>query len=490
MLFTSFSFLALLPLAVVLHALLPVRYRWAWLLLASYLFYAAWVPVNAVYLGAVTLLVFGCGWGMGLPDRPRLRRVLLVVGLVAVLGLLVTFKFYDFLAGELERFSVAALGLQPGLTLPRLGLRNPAGLSFYAFSAVSYLVDVYAGRLPTERHAGKLALYVAFFPKIFAGPIERATSFLPQLRTGLRVEPERFVAGLQLIVWGLFKKVVIADNLAPMVDRSFHLAAYISPVELVLGAYFFAFQIYCDFSGYTDIAIGVSRLFGIELMENFRRPYLSRSTAEFWGNRWHISLAHWFRDYLYIPLGGSRAGQVRRYANVMLVFAVSGLWHAGLGYGVGWTFLVWGALNGFYQWVGLATAPLWRRLGGLMPRVQASPVLAVLRVLLTFHLVLVAWVFFRADSVSQALLVLRRIATGLGHMPAMITRYPFTVAHLQAVCLIALLMAVEVLDERRPLWERLAAMPVAVRWAAYYAVLAALLILGRWQAREFIYMQF
>ncbi len=488
MLFTSFSFLTLLPLALLLHALLPVRVRWAWLLLASYGFYAASAPLNAFWLGVVTLLVYACGWGLGRAQRPVARVALLMLGLVAVLGLLTAFKFYDFAAGELERLVAVWLGTAPAL--PRLGLRNPVGLSFYAFSAASYLLDVYAGRLPAERHAGQLALYVAFFPKILAGPIERATTFLPQLRTGLRVEPERLVAGLQLIGWGLFKKVVIADNLAPLVDRPFAIAAYASPLELVLAVYFFAFQIYCDFSGYTDIAIGVARLFGIDLMENFRRPYLARSTAEFWGQRWHISLAHWFRDYLYFPLGGSRAGRLRQYANIMAVFTVSGLWHAGLGYGVGWTFLVWGALNGLYNWAGLATRPLWHALGGHLPRIASSPVWAVLRVLLTFHAVLLAWVFFRATSIGQAVLILRRIAGALGQLPALALRYPYSGEQALAVGLIAVLLALEVLDERRPLRERLAAAPVYWRWTAYYGVLAALLILGRWQAREFIYMQF
>jgi alginate O-acetyltransferase complex protein AlgI len=490
MLFTSFGFLALLPLAVLLHAVLPVRQRWAWLLLASYLFYAAWVPLNAVWLGAVTAVVYACGWGLSRQRGLGARRALLAAGLVAVLGLLVVFKFYDFAAGELERASAAWLGIASGPVLPRLGLRNPAGLSFYAFSAASYLVDVYAGRLPAERHAGQLALYVAWFPKILAGPIERATTFLPQLHAGLRVQPERLVSGLQLIGLGLFKKVVIADTLAPLVDRPFTIPAFATPMELVLGVYFFAFQIYCDFSGYTDIAIGVSRLFGVELLENFRRPYLSRSASEFWGQRWHISLAHWFRDYLYIPLGGSRAGRVRRYANVMLVFAVSGLWHAGLGYGVGWTFLVWGVLNGLYLWVGLATAPLWRGLGARLPRLAASPVLVVLRVVFTFHLVLAAWVFFRAASVGQAVLILRRIAGSLALLPGQLLRYPYSSEQILALALIVLLMAVEIVDERRSLWERLAAAPRPLRWAVYYAGIFALLLLGRWQAREFIYMQF
>lgn len=490
MLFTSLSFLIFLPLALLLYAVLPERQRWAWLLLASYIFYAAWEPFNLLHLGAVTLVVYGCGWGMARADRGPLRVTLLSVGLVIVLGLLITFKFYDFLAGELERLGAAALGAEPAALLPRLGVGTPVGYSFYAFAAISYLVDVYVGRLAPERHAGHVALYVAYFPKIFAGPIERATTFLPQLRAGLRAEPERLVSGLQLIIWGLFKKVVIADNLAPLVDRSFAIAAFATPIDLLLSVYFFTFQIYCDFSGYTDIAIGVSLLFGVKLMENFRRPYLARSTAEFWGQRWHISLGRWFRDYLYIPLGGSQAGPVRRYANVMGVFVVSGLWHAGLGYGVGWTFLVWGALNGLYQWAGLATASFWRRLGERLPRLGASAPLRVARVLLTFHLIAIAWVFFRATSVSEALLILQKIATGITRMPDLVARYPFSADHYFALGLIALLVVIEILDERHSIWKRLAAAPVALRWGVYYAGIFALLILGRWQAREFIYMQF
>lgn len=480
MLFTSLQFFLFLPAAVAVFAVLPVRHRWAWLLLASYVFYGAWEPFNLVYLGAVTVVVLASGRGLDRARSRAMRAAFLTIGLGAVLGSLFAFKFYDFLAGQL-----AIRG-----ELPRLGLTTPVGYSFYAFMAASYLVDVHAGRLPAGRNVGHVALYVAWFPKILAGPIERATAFLPQIGAGLRAHPERLVDGLQLIGWGLVKKVVIADNLAPLVDRSFAIAAFAPPIDLLVSAYLFAFQIYCDFSGYADIAIGVSLLFGITLMENFRRPYLSPSTAEFWGQRWHISLGHWFRDYLYIPLGGSRAGAVRRYANVMAVFAVSGLWHAGLGYGVGWTFLVWGALNGLYQWAGLASAPLWRRLGGMLPRVAASKSWRVVRVLVTFHLITSAWVFFRAESVGDALLILRKIAAALPSMPALLPRFPFTGEHYLAAALIGLLLAVEILDERRPVRARLAAAPVVLRWAVYYAGIFALLILGRWQAREFIYMQF
>ncbi|MHC4709653.1 MAG: MBOAT family O-acyltransferase [Planctomycetota bacterium] len=490
MLFNSLGFFLFLPLVLAVHAALPVRRRWAWLLIASYAFYASFEPSGALYLAAVTLVIYGCGWGMGQSAHRPIRVALLAAGLLIVLGLLVTFKFYDFVAGEFERAGAALLATDATFNLPRLGVAAPVGFSFYAFSGASYLIDVYLQRLAPQRHGGHVALYTAFFPKILAGPIERATTFLPQVGAGLRIEPANLVSGLQLIGWGLFKKVVIADNLAPLVDRAFSIAAYASPIELLVAVYFFAFQIYCDFSGYTDIAIGVSLLFGITLMENFRRPYLARSTAEFWGQRWHISLGRWFRDYLYIPLGGSQAGRVRRYANLMSVFVVSGLWHAGLGYGVGWTFLVWGALNGFYQWIGLATAPLWRWLGDHLPRVSASTPLLVVRVLVTFHLIAIAWVFFRAASVSEAVLILQKIAAGIGKIVALLPRYPFTAEHYLGFGLIALLIVIEILDERRSIWKRLAAAPLVLRWGVYYAGIFALLILGRWQAREFIYMQF
>ena len=259
----------------------------------------------------------------------------------------------------------------------------------------------------------------------------------------------------------------------------------------MFSVYFFAFQIYCDFSGYTDIAIGVSLLFGLQLMENFRRPYLSRSTAEFWGERWHISLGRWFRDYLYIPLGGSRAGPVRQYLNLMLVFIASGLWHAGLGYGVGWTFLVWGALNGAYQWAGVATRPFWRRVGERLPRMRQSVPLAVLRVLLTFHLIAITWVFFRARSLGDAWLILQkdRLEPRRDPVPAVALSVHRGALHGFAPDRAPGRRSRSSMSAAR-CSQRLAAAPVALRWGVYYLGIFALLILGRWQAREFIYMQF
>ena len=228
--------------------------------------------------------------------------------------------------------------------MPRLNLLLPVGLSFYTFSAISYMIDVERGTIAAERHLGRFALYVAFFPKLLAGPIERAGSFLKQLTRPVSFDAVLVAGGLQLMLLGLFKKVVIADRLAEFVDPGFANPALQSPVTVLIAVYFYAFQIYCDFSGYSDIAIGAAAVLGIRLMENFRRPYFAASVPEFWGRRWHISLMQWFRDYLYIPLGGNRVARPRWYLNQMIVFLVSGLWH-----GANWTFVVWGALNGAYQ---------------------------------------------------------------------------------------------------------------------------------------------
>jgi D-alanyl-lipoteichoic acid acyltransferase DltB (MBOAT superfamily) len=477
-LFNSLEFPIFLAVALAGYATLARGWRWIWLLVASYVFYGWSDPANLVYLGGVSGAAYGFALAM---RRPAWRRAALVGGLVAVLGSLVAFKFYDFAVAELSRV---------GPSLPQLGLRAPAGYSFYAFMAAGYLIDVWRGTLPAEANPGRLALYVGWFPKVLLGPIERAPGFLPQIGPHMAADPERIVGALQRIGWGLFKKVVIADNLAPIVDHAFGISAYASPLELLIAIYCFAFQIYCDFSGYADMAIGVSRLFGINLMENFRRPYLSRTVGEFWSARWHISLGNWFRDYLYIPLGGSRAGLPRRYLNVMIVFLVSGLWHAGLGYGVGWTFLVWGALNGLYQWGGLAARPFWASVGGKWPRLAASPLVVGLQVLVTFHLILLGWVFFRASSVAQGLQVLQRIWNGLPTLPTVARHFPFTVEHGFALAAIAVLLAVEIADERRPVLRRLAAAPVAARWAVCYAVIFAVILVGRWQGAEFIYMKF
>jgi alginate O-acetyltransferase complex protein AlgI len=460
--------------------------RWLLLLAASYGIYAgiftAWQREPVLLLLASTLVTYGCALGLG-PDKPDRRR-LLALGIVFNIGTLFVFKYTDFFLGSLESL-FRQFAATRDLDIPALKLMLPVGLSFYTFSAVSYLADVYSGRMEAERHLGRFAVYVAFFPKILAGPIDRAATFLPQLRDRYRFDAAKVTEGLQLLLWGLFKKFVIADRLAVFVDSAYAAPAFAPALSLVIAAYFYAFQIYCDFSGYTDIARGTAKILGIDLMENFRRAYLSRSPAEFWGRRWHLSLATWFRDYLYIPMGGSRASVPRRYVNLMAVFAVSGLWH-----GANWTFVVWGCLNGLYVCAGTVTGKLWRRLGERLPAISGSMLWSALRVLFTFHLITFAWIFFRATSLQDAWTIISRICASWSLLPTMVRAYAWPPEMGLALALIAFLIVFELFDEGKPVWDRLRTKPVAVRWSFYYALLFGLVILGKWELTQFIYMQF
>jgi alginate O-acetyltransferase complex protein AlgI len=423
------------------------------LLAASLAFYATF---RVEYLGlllAVSVAAYGAGVALEQSDQTT-RRLWVAGSVAAIVALLATAKL-----------------------VPAVGFTGAAGLSFYSLSAISYIVDVYRRELPAERHPGRLVLYLAFFPKLLAGPIERARPFLEQLRTPVTFSGAAVTAGLQLLLWGLFKKVVIADRLAAFVDQAYRQPAFASPADLVIATYFFAFQLYCDFSGYSDMALGASKVLGFDLIENFRRPYLSASVAEFWSRRWHISLARWFRDYVYIPLGGNRVGAVRRAANVLAVFLLSGLWH-----GSNWTFVVWGGLNGLYVAV---SAAVWRARRGPIGTTGA-----VIGAIGTFHFVLITWVFFRAASIDDALTILTRTARAL---PGLVTLLRVRLAApemLLSLALVAVLIAVELADEIAPVWQRLRARPTPLRWTVYYALLAALVILGSWNLRQFVYMQF
>ena len=468
MLFNSFSFLFCFAILAAGYYALPHTRRWPLLLLASLGFYATFRPSYLILLLGIAGATYAGGLALSASSTYQRKRLVLAVSTVAVLGALVVFKYYDFLAPPV---------------FPRLGIVVAVGLSFYTFSCVSYLADVCAGRLPAERHLGHFALYVAFFPKLLAGPIERARPFLSQLRRPVVFDPNGVTLGLQLMLWGLFKKVVIADRLAAFVDTAYAFPAFTAPADLVLATYFFAFQLYCDFSGYSDMAIGAAKVLGIDLAQNFRRPYFSTSVPEFWAQRWHLSLANWFRDYMYIPLGGSRVPRLRHYANVLAVFLVSGLWH-----GANWTFVVWGGLNGLYQVGSLVTRPIRQRLTDLVtlpPRLSGF-----LRGLLTFHLILVTWVFFRAASLSDATTVLSRVATSLPDLPRLLQVRITDLDILLSLVVVGVLLGVEALEERRSLWERLATRPTYVRWAVYYAVLLMLVVLGMWNLNQFVYMQF
>ncbi len=392
MLFNSLSFLIFLPVVLLTIALLPQRWRNGFLLLASYFFYGCWDWRFLGLLIVTTIIDFWVGKKIGATEDEPVRKRILLLSLAANLGVLGFFKYYNFFVAS----AITLLGsLGVAAHAPTLAIILPVGVSFYTFQSMSYTIDVYRRRTQATQSFWDFALFVAYFPQLVAGPISRKADLLHQLVQPAKVTAESISGALMLILLGLTKKVLIADMLAPEVERVFSHPGGLSAGILLRGAYFFTFQIYCDFSGYSDMARGVSRLFGVELCLNFNQPYLSQSITEFW-RRWHISLSHWLRDYLYITLGGNRFGQWKTYRNLMLTMLIGGLWH-----GANWTFVAWGGLHGLYLAVERMLG-----VGHGAASVPRHPLVAALRrvvlTVLTFHLATFAWIFFRAPSFAVA----------------------------------------------------------------------------------------
>jgi alginate O-acetyltransferase complex protein AlgI len=475
--FISFQFAAFFLLAAIAYFATPLRYRWFALLALSYLFYALGDVRALPLLLLSTVLSFSAGLAVERFRSHSPRRLIVVVSIIFNLLVLLVFKYLNFFAG-----SLAGLVGQ-GYTV--LDVLLPLGISFYTFQCMAYPVDVYRGTLPAERHFGIFAAYIAFFPKLVAGPIERAVHLLPQFRAAVAFDEASVVSALRLILWGAFKKVVVADRLAIYVN-----AVYAEPQRyhgwpMIAAVIFFAFQIYCDFSAYTDIARGIARILGFDLLENFRQPYLSRSVREFW-RRWHISLSTWFRDYLYIPLGGSRVSFLRMLLNLIIVFAVSGLWH-----GASWTFVIWGALHG-----GLVVVEtlMSRVLPASRPRAFTVP----LQMLVTFALVCFAWIFFRAPTLDSALYVITHLfefTQGTENLmrPFSEAFFPQEWEFVIALALLVLLVISDWIDAR---WGIIAAIErrrMIVRWALYYGmafVIGVSLWLTITATQDFIYRRF
>lgn len=354
---------------------------------ASYYFYACW---NVYYLSLIvfsTLIDYFCA--IKIEENRSSKNWFLILSLVTNLGLLFSFKYFNFLAGSFNQI------FDWDITLLKVLL--PVGISFYTFQSLSYTIDVYRGHKSAEKHFGIFALYVSFFPQLVAGPIERSTHLLPQFFQKHELETKRVISGLRLIILGIFKKIVIADYMAILANITFLPQA--APVGLfsLLGVYCFAIQIYCDFSGYSDIAIGSSRILGFDLMENFRAPYFAKSIKEFW-QRWHISLSTWFRDYLYLPLGGNRVGKIQWAFNIFMVFFISGLWH-----GANWTFMIWGAIHGIFYLLGEAFTKLFKL------KASKNIFTSFIKQIFTFHIVCLAWIFFRAQDLQHAWIYLMSI---------------------------------------------------------------------------------
>ena len=392
-LFNSLAYAVFLPVVFILYWVLPHKARWPLLLAASYYFYMSWNAAYVVLIAATTLVSYGCALLLEKTDDVRKKKRYVGTALFLSLGILFVFKYYNFTASLLE-------GIHEAIRIPRLDVLLPVGISFYTFQTLSYVIDVYRGRTRAERNLGVYATFVSFFPQLVAGPIERSSNLLPQITSEKRFDYASATYGIRLILWGLYKKMVIADNLAVFVDRVFENVQHYQGYSFVLAAFFFSIQIYCDFSGYSDIARGSAKLLGIDLMENFRSPYFSSSIREFW-SRWHISLSTWFRDYVYIPLGGNRKGRFRTILNNLITFLVSGLWH-----GANVTYLVWGGIHGAGQ--------VAENLTGLDRKGRKkSRLRRIIGIPVVFVFVTLAWVFFRAKSLPDAVYVLTHLFTDL-----------------------------------------------------------------------------
>lgn len=502
MIFNSLQFLIFFPLVTLLYFVFPQRVRWVWLLVTSYYFYMCWNPRYAVLIATSTVITFLSGLLIDRENREadaarRTRRKKLWVALSFVLNLAILFffKYWGFFSDN-----IVALGglLNISIRMPSFDVLLPVGISFYTFQALSYTMDVYRGEIYAEKNIFKYALFVSFFPQLVAGPIERSKNLLIQVNQPHYFDPDRVRDGLLLMLWGFFQKVVIADRIGVLVDRVYDNWSKVAGISIVLATVLFAVQIYCDFGGYSDIAIGTAQVLGFSLMKNFNQPYLSKSCGEFW-HRWHISLSSWFRDYLYIPLGGNRKGKWRKYFNNLVTMTVSGLWH-----GAEWSYVAWGGLNGLYQVIGAILKPAREKVPSVLHVNRESKLWSAVRIVFTFCLIDFAWLFFRAPDFPTAIAMIRRAVTclwpdalfavsadgTLGLYTLGLDKASFWLA---MICILILAVA-DLVKEKHPIRPLITGLPVVLRWIVYLVCLYAVLIFGAYgpgfDAAAFIYFQF
>jgi alginate O-acetyltransferase complex protein AlgI len=467
MLFNSFDFLIFFPVITIIYYVIPHKMRWSFLLVASYFFYMNWEPIYALLIFLSTLITYVCSYQMDIVNSQRNRKVLMVISIVLNFGILFLFKYYNFLTESMFNL-LSNLGIR--LQFPEFKFLLPVGISFYTFQAVGYSIDVYNKKLLHEKHFGKYALFVSFFPQLVAGPIERASNLLPQFSKVIKFDYKMAIEGTKLIIWGFFMKVVVADRLSLYVDSIYNNANMHSSVSLILATFFFAIQIYCDFGGYSNIAVGCAKIMGFELMTNFRRPYFSKSPSEFW-HRWHISLSTWFKDYVYIPLGGNRVSNERKYFNLIVTFIVSGLWH-----GANWTFVIWGGLNGIYQ-VLLSLFKFGKT------EYRKNKFISVIQVLYTFVFINFAWIFFRANSISDATIIIKKMVTLSGQL-YIGNDNTFT----YGIFGIAILLIKDLYDEFNIKKDFVIKRYYKYIW--YTLLVISILMLGVFDGSQFIYFQF
>lgn len=476
MLFNSLHFVIFFIIVTTLYFLLPHRFRWLLLLASSCYFYMAFIPVYILILLFTIIVDYFAGIWLE-ETRDKKRKYFLIASLIANIGVLAVFKYYNFLNNNLSEL-LNFFGYKNAIS--NLGLILPIGLSFHTFQAMSYTIEVYRGNQKAERHFGIYALYVMFYPQLVAGPIERPQHLIHQFYEKHYFECERVVEGLKIMLWGLFLKIVIADRLAIYVNAVYSNSEQHSGITLLLATVFFAFQIYCDFAGYSNIAIGAAKVMGFKLMTNFNRPYFSTSISEFW-KRWHISLSSWFKDYLYISLGGNRVSIPRWYFNLLFVFVISGLWH-----GANWTFIIWGAINGFYLVIATITQKLRKGINHAIFLDRLPRVHNFLQIIVTFALACFAWIFFRTNSINEGFNIIQKIFT---------LRGPLYVGEWQQLIYSSVAIVFLLMIEFRREYHGSSSLPFKTNhWLkeqfAYALLIIMLLMVGVFDGGQFIYFQF
>ena len=492
MLFNSIDFLIFFPVVTLIYLIIPARFRQFWLLVTSYWFYMNWNPKYGLLLLFSTAATWLCGIGLEKAQTKGRRKLFLAICFLANLGILFYFKYFNF--------GIESINAVLHTQMRTFDIVLPVGISFFTFQALGYTVDVYRGDIRAERNFIRYALFVSFFPQLVAGPIERSGNMMHQIREvpfwsrKQILQADRIRDGLILMVWGMFLKVVIADRISTLVDTVFDRYYAYGSVALVMAAVGFGLQIYCDFSSYSIIAVGSAKVMGFQLMENFNAPYMATSVTEFW-RRWHISLSTWFRDYLYIPLGGNRKGKARKLLNLLITFTVSGLWH-----GANWTFVFWGFLHGIYLVLENLLRPAVRKINARYNVKTGTTGYRICRAVVTFVLVDFAWIFFRADSMHQALGFIRHMFTQADLWVLSgnaVYTYGLTVNEMSILCWsLLLLLFVDLIRVRRGVmldtWLR-------TQWTGFRIVfvlfiLFATVIFGVYgpgfDSKQFIYFQF
>ena len=466
MLFNSLPYLIFFPTICIIYWMLPNKLRNTMLLLASYYFYMSWEPYYAVLIVFTSVTTWGCAI---LTDRSEEhKKMYITLCLIVNLLILFTFKYYNFAIDTLHSIT-GTIGFR--LNIPYSSLLLPVGISFYTFQCIGYIIDVYRKDIKPEKNFITYALFVSFFPQLVAGPIERAKNLLPQFHRKHYFNGDDFIDGLKMMIWGFFMKLCVAGNVSPYVDAVYNNVAHHNGTSMLLASVFFSFQIFCDFGGYSLIAIGTAKCIGFKLMQNFNHPYLSISVRDFW-HRWHISLSSWFTDYIYIPLGGSRCSKTRHQMNLLLTMLTSGLWH-----GANWTFIFWGGLHGIF----LVCNSIYSRL-----RKKKAMTPMFLRVLMTYMFTTLAWIFFRANTISDAMTIIDKVFTDHGQLfkgdgiPALVL----------PIMMIVILLVKELKDEYR--------LPIRLMhnsnpWISILSsalVIIIILLCAEFNSGQFIYFQF